>query len=108
METVTQFTAVDGTHHRIGYLAARNNAGQLLVDDWAGHGLRLLALLSTRDTDSEVEVERQNGDSFQSSVSSQADAVIREYRVDACLAERPLSRRVVPAEIADSSRLVTA
>jgi hypothetical protein len=84
---VSQFTGQDGTRHRLGYVQSRNGGGPMLVDEWAGHGLRLLVMLATYADEGEA----------------QADAVIREYRVDACLSRRPLSRRVEVDEITQST-----
>lgn len=96
-DPVTRFTGVDGAHHRIGFLDinASFHGGRgirkMLADEWEGHGLRELCLLSPRD-DSAPQVE----------------AVIREYRVDAATTDRPLSRLVDPAELAQREVIAAA
>lgn len=99
---VTTFYGVDGRRHTISLVpAASASEGQLLVDDWEGHGLRLLAVLALRDF--ERESLRRNGDTFESSVAAQAEAIVREYRPDAATTDRPLSRPVDPSEIAQTA-----
>lgn len=91
MRIVTEFQGIDGARHRIGVVKVDGTGqrgglrGPCLVDEWQGHGARLLCAITTDDTD------------------EQLDALVREYQREASTTHRPLSRRVEPSEIAQTA-----